>query len=206
MYAGIGRSVTKPLTSVEGHFGLRRGADGGASWTEYPYDRTTGDRLGGGTPFRDFEVPSLAVGPAGGLVWASVWGQALCVSKDHGGQWHRLRLPNRATPYFDAGHGPRQRVVRPRVRQRQGRPVGPRRRGLVDGRDRAHDLSAVRGAPWEQTGPSAATRPAPHGGLIARAGDAHPNPPANPATAAASVSIRPRSRRRLANRTGERRT
>lgn len=165
VYAGIGRSVTKPNTSVEGHFGLRRSADGGASWTEYPYDGTTGDRLGGGTPFRDFEVPSLAVGPAGGLVWASVWGQALYVSKDHGAQWHRLRLPNGATPYFDALATARVSATCDLVFA-SGKD-GLWARAVADVMAeiaRTIYLPAIRGAPWELNWPSAATRPAPHGG------------------------------------------
>ncbi|MEO8083111.1 MAG: hypothetical protein ABI780_04760, partial [Ardenticatenales bacterium] len=165
VYAGLGRSATKPRTSIDGRFGLRISWDGGAEWTSYPFSSTLGERLGGGTPFRDFEVPSVAVGPAGGLVWASVWGDSLYFSKDAGHQWHRLRLPRGATPYFDA-------LATARVSATCDLVFASGKDGLwvrsvadvMAEVARTIYLPAIHGAPWELNWPASAPRPAPRDG------------------------------------------
>lgn len=114
VYAGLRSSVTKPGTDVAGRYGLRLSRDGGASWTGYRPPAVTQDEIRATygvtyTPFRDWAVPSVAVGPAGGWVFASVWGLGLFASRDAGDHWHRLSLPAagidpsvRIAPYLDA--------------------------------------------------------------------------------------------------------
>lgn len=104
VYAGLRESVTKTGTNTPGSYGLRISRDGGASFTGYAADGGLGG-LGAPTattPFRASQVASVAAGPRGGWVFASVWGLGLFVSDDAGAQWHRLRLP--------AGIGPGYQV------------------------------------------------------------------------------------------------
>ena len=87
MYLGLG-DPGDPTAGEVVPKGLRISTDGGASY--------------GPARFNGSTVPAIAPSAVDGRAFASIWGDGLHMTRDHGRTWRRLHQPEGTAPYFQA--------------------------------------------------------------------------------------------------------